>query len=250
MLIASNRPTTDDMTIWREQEHISRTVSVSATFRRHVDESLQAIASFGDCYVGVSWGKDSVVLAHLFSRANPTAVLVHMRSSDSHNPHCDDVRDCYFERFPGQRYEEVQLDYSAVDRDVDDETLDRATDRIWYATIRSCKRRFGNRYATGVRAAESVGRLIRMMTHGSASTNGLAPIGYWSTNEVFAYLHKHDLPVHPSYACLGGGRYSRNQIRVSELGDTHGREFGRREWEMSYYGDVLNRMEAMSCLRK
>jgi len=247
MLIPSERPTTQDMRLWREYSLVDESVSKDPTFLRHVEESLRFIEEFGECYVSMSWGKDSVAMAHLFLRANPGAILVHMRSVDSHNPHCDDVRDCYLGQWPGQRYEEVSLDYTLVDRDVDDDALDRETDRIWCATIRECKRRFGDRYATGIRSSESSGRRIRMMIHGSSSKNALAPIGFWSTNEVFAYLHLHDLPVHPSYACLGGGRYERNHIRVTELGDVNGRGMGRGEWEQCYYGDILNRMK---CLRK
>jgi phosphoadenosine phosphosulfate reductase len=78
---------------------------------------------------------------------------------------------------------------------------------------------------------------MRAIRWGTTSTNALAPIIHWKTADVFAYLAKYDLPIHPAYACLGGGRWPREKIRVAEIGDTHGGFHGRYEWEMEYYPD-------------
>jgi phosphoadenosine phosphosulfate reductase len=98
----------------------------------------------------------------------------------------------------------------------------------------------------GIRADESSGRRIRTLRWGLNSPNGSAPIAKWSTQDVFSYLAVNDLPVHPAYAMLGGGRWPRERLRVAEIGDSHGTGGGRREWEMEYYGDVLRRIEAES----
>ena len=55
---------------------------------------------------------------------------------------------------------------------------------------------------------------------------------------------KHNLPVHPAYAMLMGGRLDRIRMRVAWLGLKHGRRFGRHEWEMRYYRDE---METLGC---
>lgn len=57
--------------------------------------------------------------------------------------------------------------------------------------------------------------------------------------DVFAYLHKHDLPVHPAYAMTMGGFYDRRWLRVSSLGGLRGADRGRAEWEQQYYGDIV-----------
>ena len=62
--------------------------------------------------------------------------------------------------------------------------------------------------------------------------------------ETFGYLAAHDLPVHPAYAMLGGGRWERDRIRVASLGGRRGDGIGRAEWEREYYSDVLNRLAA------
>lgn len=80
-----------------------------------------------------------------------------------------------------------------------------------------------------------------MCRWGTTTTSTCAPIGFWKNDDVFAYLKKYDLPVHPNYAMLGGGRYKRESIRVAEIGDTHGSGMGRSEWEREYYPDILNK---------
>jgi phosphoadenosine phosphosulfate reductase len=85
---------------------------------------------------------------------------------------------------------------------------------------------------------------MRMARFAENSPNACAPAGWWKLDEVFAVLASEGLPAHPSYAMLGGGRWDRRHLRVSEVGDEKGIGWGRREWEREYYGDVLRRLEA------
>src|SRR5690606_27886834 len=125
------------------------------------------------------------------------------------------------------------------------EDYDRATDRLWRAGFRALRAQCGaDRHLSGVRGDESPGRLIRMCRWGESSPNACAPIGRWSVADVLGYLAAHDLPVHPNYAMLGGGRWPREHVRTAEIGDSHGRRMGRAEWEQEYYGDVLARLQA------
>jgi len=215
---------------------------------RFAQSAQDAIASFlgshPSPYAGVSWGKDSVVVAHLLWRFARHVPLVHLRPTN-HNPDCDAVRDAYLAQFLGQTYEETIVDYSTVDRlRLTDHEIDKETDRIWYEAIRQLNQRFDG-YILGVRAEESSGRDIRIRKWGLESSVSLLPIGRWRTSHVFAYLAMHNLPVHPAYAMLGGGRWKRDRLRVAEIGDTHGTGSGRFQWEREYYGDFLSR-----CLAK
>jgi len=97
--------------------------------------------------------------------------------------------------------------------------------------------RHGERHISGVRAQEARVRRLRMITHGESSPNTCAPIGWWDMADVFAYLHKHDLPVHPAYAQTYGGAFSREDIRVDALGGATGSN--RVEWEGRYYGEEI-----------
>lgn len=60
-------------------------------------------------YVSVSWGKDSIVLAHLALSVNPSITLVHWASEqERHIANFDQVRDDFLTRFgSGCRYIEV-----------------------------------------------------------------------------------------------------------------------------------------------
>jgi phosphoadenosine phosphosulfate reductase len=211
-----------------------------------VDFAINSIRKFANehAYVGVSWGKDSVVVAYLAWIAARHLPLMHLRPTN-HNPDCDRVRDLYFKRFPGQEYHEIKVDYSAIDRLAKpDHELDAETDSVWYQSIREWTSSTRQKRILGIRGDESTGRLIRMLRWGIETKNALAPIGFWKTQDVFSCLEQHSLPVHPAYAMLGGGRWARDRIRVAEIGDTNGKGNGRRQWEQEYYGDVLNRMEA------
>lgn len=244
MLIPSHRHTSADLSMWHEHEAADLVTSRSC--RDKEKSAIDCVLEFSSnraTYAGVSWGKDSVVVAHLLWRTARHVPLIHLRPTN-HNPDCDAVRDAYFTSFPGQPYREILVDYRDIDRvKLTRVDLDHATDRQWYAAIRSLDRDFTG-HILGIRAGESRGRLIRMLKWGVASPNALAPIGFWSTAEVFSYLARHDLPVHPAYAMLGGGRWPRERLRVAEIGDTHGTGGGRAEWEQEYYGDVLNRLTA------
>lgn len=71
------------------------------------------------------------------------------------------------------------------------------------------------------------------------------PIMWWSARDVYGYLARHDLPVHPSYAMTRGGLEDRDQLRVSIIGGKKGRGFGRQQWERFYYDDVLHGIEGV-----
>ena len=220
-------------------------------FCRRVAEAKEAIRMFrkrGPFCVWTSWGKDSVTVAHLCLEVAPDAPLIHLRPTN-HNPDCDLVRDFYRKHFPGQPYLEVPVDYSDLDRTrLPEHILDRETDKRWFAAIRQVEKKLSQRRVLGIRAEESTPRRMRIGRYGLDTGKALAPIGHWSARDVFAYLAVNNLPVHPAYACLGGGRWKRERIRVAEIGDTRGRGFGRREWEEEYYGAELRKVMAAKLL--
>lgn len=244
MLIKSERHTKRDLECWRELEYADSLHAQRSSLSRRIMESENVIAEFKSraSYAGVSWGKDSIVLAHLLFRNAPEVPLVRLRPTNS-NPDCDSVRDAYFESFPGQHYSEVNVDYSDLHaQGLDDSTLDKETDRIWFASWKQVSMTFGPCYFSGIRSSESNVRLLRFLRWGEATEKTCAPLSRWTTADVFAYMQVNNLPVHPAYACLGGGRWPRERLRVAEIGDTHGKGGGRSEWEREYYGDSLRRI--------
>ena len=249
MLLKSDRHSSADLELWVAHHAADLQHSYSANFRRKVAESIEAIWQFsasGDFYCGTSWGKDSVCVLHLLLSVRPQTVVMHLRPTN-HNPDCDAVRDAFLARLGIQHYDEIPVSYDGIDRcSLPHQELDRLTDLRWYAAIHDYERKVSRRHMLGIRADESGGRRIRTLRWGLNSPNGSAPIAKWSQQDVFAYLASNDLPVHPAYAMLGGGRWPRERLRVAEIGDSHGTGGGRREWEQEYYGDALRRFEAGS----
>lgn len=185
------------------------------------DHAAGVLRAFRPDYISVSWGKDSTALAYLAFLAGLDAPLLWVRFGRFENPDCVLVRDAFLDRHP-MRYEEVVIDEHPDNVSVS---------RMFFS-------RRGQRYATGVRAEESRGRTMRARKWGTSSPNTCAPLTWWSARDVFGFLRRFDLPVHPAYAMSFGGALSRDEIRVDAIGGSEGTGRGRIEWERAYYLEV------------
>lgn len=241
MLLLTSRHTAHDLRLWSELEEADRVHAKLRAFELRVAQAQDVVRSFlseGLCYLGVSWGKDSVTCAHLlWSVCGDQVPLVHIVQVPGENPYCAEVRDLFLSRFP-MKYTEVVADYRGIDGSEDE--IDARTDRVFAR----CFREVGvSRYFSGIRAEESSGRRQRFRRHGLTSVNTCAPLGWWRSQDVFAYLATHDLPAHPNYGMLGGGRWDRQWLRVCRVGGMPGRAMGREAWEREYYGDLMRRRD-------
>lgn len=236
MLIESPRHTTADLAWWRsvcEPED-----AVRAQLRALEKKAAKALSTMrlfankhaGEVHVSCSWGKDSTVLAHLAWRLLAEGIdlpVVYVKVNDFYSPDCPITAQRFFAAFPGQRYDEICVDAGP----------NRAGGTSAHG-FAEAKRRHGQCYFSGVRGAESKTRSLRMQSNGTDTRNTCAPIGWWSGEDVFAYLHKHQVPTHPAYGMTVGGMLDRKRIRVSSLGGERGTGHGRREWEQRYYPEV------------
>lgn len=232
MLLPSKRHRPSDLEAWAAAERADAVRAQSPRLVHAAERAMAAASAFveaGPCYAGVSWGKDSVVLVDLLARAGIRVPVVWVRVDQRENPDCPAVRDAFLATHPGVDYHEILV-----------EAADGAAGHLTSAAgFVEAARRFGDRHLSGVRGAESSGRQRRMQTFGTTTDRTCAPIGWWSTDDVFAYLHARNLPVHPVYAMSLGGRLDRNQLRVASLGGERGTGNGRREWERAYYPHEL-----------
>ena len=227
MLIASSRHSSVDLETWAMHERTDAVNAESTRLDQKVVEAARAIRYFvdagGPAYCGVSWGKDSVVVAHLVTAVVRVSLpLVWVRVRGKENPDCPAVRDAFLSSH-GAMYEEIEVD--APGRGL--------TSSIGFAEARL---RHGVRHVSGVRAQESRERMLRSRRHGTSTEATCAPLTWWTSDDVFAYLYREALPVHPAYACSQGGLWERGRIRVGALGGERGRGHGRHEWEQRYYG--------------
>lgn len=233
MLIRSHRHSRADLDAWEIEEETDRLHVERVDLRAKAKVAMQEIARFakeGPGYVGVSWGKDSVVVAHLTwlvaMAGGPSLPLVWVRVEDKENPDCPLVRDHFLSTHPRVTYEEIEAPAPTKG----------LTSSLGFA---EAARRHGDRHISGVRAEESAVRKLRTMRWGLSTEKTCAPIAWWTHRDVFAYLLMEDLPVHPAYACLMGGILERRHLRVAAIGGKRGTGHGRAEWERRYYPEAV-----------
>lgn len=233
MLILSHRHTAADIEAWRDYEEIDAATGYST---RKAERSMVEMERFCEesdpSCIMVSWGKDSVVMLHLVALTGIRKPVVYMRLEQRGNPDCDSVRDSFLSRFPSIDYHEETFRYEDVSKG----------DKHWKALALKYGRRI-----TGIRNDESKSRFLQWCINGFASKNSCRPLSLWKSQEIFAYIHTHRLPLCAVYGYLGGGRYRRDQIRTHSIGGVSGSGMGRTEWEREYYPDVLARMARATC---
>ena len=248
-LIRTARHTAPDLEQWEVDERTDALFAARWDWDARISAALdemQTFASEGPCYAGVSWGKDSLVIADLVrklrERRNVEVPLVWVHRVPIDNPECPLVQK-RFADLSGMSVHEERVEcvrdahhpenwWAA---DVPERNARSRPKQVGFARVAS---RFGDRFISGVRAAESGARTLRMRRFGVSTGRTCAPIGWWPTAAVFAYLLREDLPVHPAYGYTSGGLYARDRIRVGSIGGPHGRGHGRAEWERRYYPEV------------
>lgn len=245
MLIDSPRLTDADRAHWARLEHYDDALSADPRLGRLVEQARRAVAEFaaaGEFYISTSWGKDSVAAADIALRVVPDARVIWVRSKHFETPETDLVRDAFLELHPKARYEEIEVELRNPKRGepgFDARQEDPSADHQDVL-----KENLSGRYASGVRAEESRIRGISIGHRGLVTANTCRPIGRWDATQVFAYLHREGLPVHPVYAMTAGGFYDRRWLRVHPLcsalpgrSAAHGKD--PESWEDLYYSDVI-----------
>jgi phosphoadenosine phosphosulfate reductase len=236
MLIPSHRHTTEDLALWAEHEAADRVHGM--TLDGKIQRSFDCIRLFAErpCYAGVSWGKDSVVLAHLIAISGMQIPCAWFEIVPIANPDCRAVQDAFLGTW--------HIDYHIIQKSCYHDRHGWHATGTLEAAQRDARRQFGSRYMIGVRADESSIRTLSCRRNGIITDNSCRPLAWWTAQDVMGYLARFDLPTHPVYAMLGSGRYDRWWLRVASLGGRRGDGIGRAQWEREYYGDILRRLEA------
>ena len=244
MLIPSERISPQDLSVWEERVRYDAVLGASTSMRERTSRAHQTINDFaagGCCYASVSWGKDSTVLAHLVVTSGAKIPLVYVRMRGWENPDCLLVRDRFLGEYKADYHEFFVDGGMRWWDDPDDSSPDFSQKHS--KTVRKqfaeAEKMFGTRHISGVRAEESKTRRIAQARWGDAGPSACRPLGRWKAVEIFAYLHLHDLPVHPAYAMSWGGALDRCWIRVSPIGGISSAHRQRADWEQHYYPDIV-----------
>lgn len=245
MLIDSPRLTARDRAAWARLEHYDDALARDPrldVLERQGRAAVKEFAAVGDFYVSVSWGKDSVCAAAVALKEVPDARLVWVRSRHFEMPECDAVRDAFLAAHPAARYEEIAVEMRNPKRGEPGYDARHADPHADHQDV--LKENLTGRYVSGLRAEESRMRRTSIGHRGLVTPNTCRPIGRWDATNVFAYLHREQLPVHPAYAMSAGGHYDRRWLRVHPLGSAppprsavHGGD--PAAWEDLYFADVL-----------
>ena len=238
MLIKIDKHTELDLELWKEYEEADSVHSELSSFKEKEEKSLELLERTKPKVISVSWGKDSSVLAHLAHRADLCCVYLYLCPFpyDTENPYSYLVSDKFLELYKLKHYVvKYYCKTSAKDRK-DNANEDKILNE-WKKMAAEANKLFGGRFATGIRMQESSGRAINGKLYGEETKDSVRPLLKWSQNDIFAYLKKHDVPVHPYYACLDSGRFKREQIRVGTLYGVLANTFTiRQEFERIYGG--------------
>lgn len=218
----------EDLEYWNELEEADLLWYNTHNMSRRENLAIDVIKNFSKykCYLACSWGKDSVVVYHLAWRAGfkyeVVTAYADYKTRAANAMYLTDVRDSM-----PVRLNEVSLIYPEYPKGSKMRILSE----------------YGKRYVSGIRSSESGARKISRNVHGVSTDNTCRPIIDWPSEAVFAYCANYNLPLHPNYGMLGGGRYNRNRLRVGgSIGGTGGDASGRMEWEREYYCDILRKI--------
>ncbi|MDX8378405.1 MAG: phosphoadenosine phosphosulfate reductase family protein [Mariprofundales bacterium] len=207
-----------------------------------MNKTLAAINDFAhdkdNYFIGISWGKDSVVLADMFYSLGYRPPNIYIRNTSREAEGHLLVRDEFIKSHPSIKYSEISYCYTDSDSTYYN---NHGAPVKWYRILKSLDRKYSH-HVTGIRYDESSKRKRRFDIFGLETVNTFAPFRWFTCQDIFAYLYQKDLPIHPNYAMSGGGRWDKYRIRVAAIGNKEGDGMGRGEWEKEYYQDIVNKI--------
>ena len=250
MLINMDTLSSGDRADWGRLERYDLALGASLTLARKTLEALELISRYVDTHpatvCSTSWGKDSIVVAHLTRIAAPEIPIMWVPTirSDGMSYEAEatyQVRDRFLSDYTGPYIEQA-----AIARNPKRGDPDYSPDQYDSPEYRSqdvLKENNTRPYISGVRAEESAMRAGSRRWHGLATKNTCRPIMDWKTTDIFAYIAENNLPAHPAYAATYGGKLDRRWLRVHPLrskppakSTIYGRDM--EQWEDTYFPDL------------
>lgn len=241
--MTSHRITQNDVKFCEQFNDIDAAHVKTWGYKLRINAAREAIKSFvskhpyNDYYIGVSWGKDSIVLLNMFLEIEPRLTAVFFRNIDKIPKETLDVRDAFISTHDPFKY--IEHTYETP--------RNKPFKGEFKRFLPEYKKKFGI-HVTGIRRDESAVRDMRFLIHGYESRWSFAPLSNLKCQDIFSYIYEHDLPLHSSYRMTGEGAFDRYRIRVAAIGNPRGRGVGRLVWEKRYYGDIIKRCEALEIL--
>lgn len=262
--------------------HALRALSTPPRDTEPLLERIEEHLDSHDGYLAFSGGKDSTVVAHLARQVDPAVPVVWFDSGlefPETRTFITDLAATWSLNLSVVPAEPSALDVLVASGQWDLDAPNRAVPDLHQVMILDPASRahdsFGPGELWGVRSAESTGRRhlhatqlrreIERSCHGCCATStgpptreqrqrhggvvsrgdgttAYSPIWDWSTDEVWSYIARHDLPTNPLYEklrSLGAGEQS---LRVAHLIDANLVERGRVTWLRRGWPGLFNEL--------
>jgi 3'-phosphoadenosine 5'-phosphosulfate sulfotransferase (PAPS reductase)/FAD synthetase len=223
----------------------------SAGFKARVERTKRIIADYPTYGVSVSWGKDSVVLLHLWLSVHGKAVAAHGRYGPQEElPDIPVVRDAFLSRFEGVTYKEVpvQGDWDVYEKAgrfflYPESEREVALLKDWHTGLRSAMDEtmiaLGcDGKAIGLSAHESQGRKMNFFARGhhyhakDERIPKLQPIAHWIAQDVLAYALLHGLPLLRAYTESPNPERARSEVAFAVIGGRQAEKIrSKGEWQ-------------------
>lgn len=177
------------------------------------------------CYLSWSAGKDSMVMAHLCRRVNVTRPIL---CSDTGVPYrwSQGDKDKFTSWCEQHGWNVIYFNWDKwADRkaaaEVDEHEYRRRIHEGQFTALTEWANQHSlTRRVTGMRCAEGGDRKVFLATSRGETANSLHPLWNWSTEDVWTYTLRHDLPWLSIYDHLGP--HARNGL-IGKNGKQHGR---------------------------
>lgn len=214
-------------------------------FRRRLDRARDLLARhLGDAHGYIAWsgGKDSTVCALIAHEVAPHIPMVHVDGGHDYPGHVPWMHELAAAR--GWTLDTIRTDppildlleqSGAWDHDADRTDLIATFHEVFnLAPARIARGRHGNVQVIGLRAQESARRRESLREWGIvrpwAGGKGIAPIGWWSDNDVWAAHAHYDCPRSPVYDRLAALGCEPWRQRVGGMVDGNALASGRLMW--------------------
>lgn len=191
----------------------------------------------GRVYVSISGGKDSLVVAHLVRQVFPECPLVWVNQGESAEwPDCVELLHHLrqqgwniVELCPPRGLWQLYLELGVpLDGRMTTPLDQQINERLMYAPLREYQELNGCKgFAWGIRKQESRGRRQYLLSKGLLYQRKdtlwvCSPVGYWSTQDVWAYIDQEGLPYPAIYDLYGRFEF-RNGPPIGTTGTNWGR---------------------------
>lgn len=227
--------------------------------QRSAEIIQQALATIQKPYIGMSFGKDSLVMSHMILKIAPSIPLIYVDCGEFDEwPDTPRVKKRFIEMTGCQLieltapsiiefYRKAGHVYIQDGEQTKEELkIQREYSRSMMTVVLAYVREHGyDGGFIGMRKSESIIRRMLLKKRGElyfGKTNGIwscCPVSHWTGKDIWAYIYQHDLPYNELYDLSPNREIARNGAMVGTRGMWCGRVGGLRQMYPDWYNRLV-----------